>query len=155
MGFGQSFMHLVRPATINCGIATIKAAKGAMFSVESRKSAVRVIALSGPGHITVSAGNQSIALQPGEEICIQVADEEPIHTDAISRRARKTYSFGNLQATITDVSISSVLTNSECMRALYRPSTAIERQIANRLLKTAAVVHQVTSNKGPYQRLAH
>jgi hypothetical protein len=155
MGFGALFMHLVKPASINCGLATIKASKGAMFSVETRKSKVTVIALSGPGHVSVMAGSQLIALQPGEEICVFDPDDKPLQTDSISRRACKTYSFGTVHATIADVSISSLLTNSECMRALYRPSTSLEKQIANKILKTAAVVQQVTSNRGPYQRVTH
>ena len=49
-----------------------------------------------------------------------------------------------------DFSIVSFLSVADHMRPLRQPSTPLERKLAGRLMKVAAVVHQVGAGKGAY-----
>lgn len=151
---GQLFMNPLSDTTVNGGIAKVEAKKGSLFAVAREAFGIRVAACSGPGDLTIQVGGKSIAVLPGEEIIISdhaLTNEERHTADGVGRRDFRSFQVATgIHATICDVSIISMLGNHEHLQSLIHPASIVERRIANRLIKTAACVQQVTHSKGVY-----
>jgi hypothetical protein len=151
---GEMFLQVKADTTIRTAFGEVLARKDSLLSLALEGAGLRVIALSGPGHVTVQAGNSRISLPPGKEIVVsdhQLSIDEKQKGDGIGRRDFRTYVAGEtLHVTVSDVSLTSMLANSTQLRAMRHPAGLIEKKVAARLIKTAAVVDQVTRQKGAY-----
>lgn len=152
---GDMFMNPLQKMVIKSGSAEIYASKNALLTVSAFGETVRVIACSGPGDVSVKVGSQTIALSPGEELLVsskRLIEEDTRTSDGIGRRNSKVFPAGkNLWVALSDVSIMTLLMHAPHLNSLIYPPSLLEQQISNRLLKTAAVVDQVTRARGPYQ----
>lgn len=155
MTYGEMFMHLLQNTTIRSPLAEVHAKKGALVSVSVEGRSLRVIACSGPGEVAVMAGDREIKLAPGQEVLVSdfasPSGSAAQRADGVGRRRVHTYPIGaHLYATVSDVSLVSMLNNMQNLQALKNPATDVEKTISNRLIKTAAVIEQVTRGNGQY-----
>lgn len=154
---GELFMNPLMDVTIKTAFGDVHAKKGSLVSVVMDGDALRVSACSGPGDVTLVAGGKAIAIAPGQELMIsdrELSKEKLLRADGVGRRSCRTFAITmDLFAGVSDVSIVSMIANHEELQALLHPTTNTEHRIAERLLKTAAVVEQVTRAKGPYSAI--
>ncbi len=151
---GAAFIFARRGMTIERPHTRIHVRKGALVSIITDTGVTRVAALSGPGHVAVVVGRHSIALNPGHEAVIahhELSAQDTRPADGVGRRLVKTHEIeGGTHVAICDFSIVSLMSTADHMRALRQPSNSLERKLAERLVKTAAVLHQVTAGRGAY-----
>jgi len=151
---GTLFMNTLEPLEINVGAAKIFARKGSLSSISNDNGLIRIIACSGPGDLTIQLGPHKIALAPGEEILL--SDHKPeaseiLQEDGIGRRFTTTAQLSEgIFVAKSDVSLITMLANQAHLRSLVRSNKASEKAIATRILKTAAVLGQVTNNRGSF-----
>ena len=129
------------------------AKKNALIDIEAYTGDFRVKSLSGPGHVSVQEGEDTLPLHPGQEIFVAkrvVEDSDKTPPDGVGRRK-----FTDLllkdgtKAIMSDYSIMSFLA-VEHLLALRRSSDPKDRDIVERILKTAAAVQSLTASSGMY-----
>jgi hypothetical protein len=151
---GVMLLHALVETTINTQVATVRIDRGALVSVHVTSGTVRVAALSGPGHVTVLAAKKRIGVGPGREALISnhdLAFDERTPCDGVGRRAAPCYKLGNgLSLLLSDFSIVSMLANADHTGALRHPISPVERHVARRLVKTAAVIQHLGVQRGAY-----
>ena len=156
---GELFLNPLQAVTIKTPFGEIKAKKNAQLAVSFEDNILRVTALSGPNDVFFSLNDAHVILSPGEELSIAnhiLKDGEILKPDGVGRRNLKSFSLKNnvqLHATISEISIITMLNNSSHLKALIHSSKQREKFIATRLLKAAAAIDTVTRTKGPYQSM--
>ncbi len=139
--------------SVNTDNAKITADRGALFAVEQQDGITRVRALSGPGDITITAGEKSISLNPGEEMMIAAHplkrhDLNP--ADGIGRRVARHFKFSNgVYGAISDFSIASLIHGDARVRDFISHRDGLFEGI----LKTAVAVELVTASRGRYSSI--
>ena len=151
---GEMLIHFLTPATVHCRLVDIQARKGALVSLAQTDEGLRVAALTGPDDLRISAAGQHVSLSPGREA---VVSDHPLEAcdveraDGVGRRGMRAQTLpGSLYLATSEVSLVSMLTNLEHFQALRDPESSVEKQLARRLIKTAAVLNQVTASRGRY-----
>lgn len=154
---GTMLMHPLCDTTIHAGLVKVHAKKGAIVSVTIEGRAVRVVACSGPGNVAIGVAGKSFALAPGEEILVSesaVGADAHSKADGVGRRNFHSYAIGSgLHASICDISLVGLMANARHLQGLKNPQTAIERKIADSVLRSAAAVGMVTQSRGAYTAL--
>ncbi len=152
---GEMLIHPLTDTVIATAFGQVQVRKGAVASVVVDATGLRVAACSGPGDITVKAGERTIQLMPGEEVVVSdhaLSNDERLKADGVGRRGFKSHEIGTgLTATISDFSIVSLMSSAAHLNSLVHPAAPVERRISKKLLKTAAVIQQVTRSRGAYQ----
>ena len=152
---GEMVIHPVFDTTIKSPYAQVNVRKGALMSVSLDPSGLRVINCGSMGSVTVSVGDQVITLASGEEIVVAdhaLSNEDMYRADGIGRRDFRDQMLpGGLHAARCDVSIFSLLANTDHLQALRHPGSALEKALAGKLLKTAAALQTITQTHGAYQ----
>jgi hypothetical protein len=130
------------------------AKKNALIDVEAYTGDFRVKSLSGPGHVTVQEGEQTLPLHPGQEIFIAkrvVEDSDKTPPDGVGRRKFENLTLKDgTKAIMSDFSIPSFMTAAEHAQAIRRSSDPHDHDVSERILKTAAAVQALTMTKGMY-----
>lgn len=152
---GEALIQCNSGVSVAGPIAVAVAKKGALVDVEAYSGDFRVKALSGPGHVAVQAGDQTLPVHPGQELFVAnrvIEDSDLTPPDGVGRRRfdRLTLTNGG-KAVMSDFSILSFLGAAEHMQAMRHSSDADDHAVAERILKTAAVVHSLTTASGPYK----
>jgi hypothetical protein len=152
---GSSFLHASTNMIIETGAAQIHVKKGALLVLEADNHKVRIYACSGPGDVRVQVGAESIELAPGKEMVIadhQLSNAPKQQTDGIGRRASSLYKLGSSSfVAMNDFSLVTLIANSEHLRGVKLADTPEKRAILSRITKTAAVLQQLGTAKGPYR----
>jgi len=129
------------------------AKQNALIDVEAYAGNFRVKALSGPGHVSILEGDQSLPLHPGQEIMItkrKIDDSDKKPPDGIGRRFIEELKLKDgARAIMSDYSIMSFLA-AEHLLQLRRSADPKDQNIINRILKTAAAIQSLTASRGNY-----
>jgi hypothetical protein len=146
----SAFMEAREDTSIETDYGLIRVRRGAILTVEGDRAAVRIKALSGPKHIAITIGEQSLSMAPGQEVLL--TPEKPTENqlaprDGVGRRKAITCVIGKSHVTVSDFSITSLVQSADYMQSLRLGNNAFERQMMHRLLKTAAAIQMVTSGK--------
>lgn len=125
----------------------------ALIDFEASAGAFRVKALSGPGHVSILEGDQSLPLHPGQEILItkrEIEESDKKPPDGIGRRFIEELKLKDgARAIMSDYSIMSFLV-VEHLQQLRRSPDPKDQNIIKRILKTAAAVQSLTASRGSY-----
>jgi fibronectin-binding autotransporter adhesin len=151
---GRVFLNPVRAIIVKTPIADIELRKGSLVHATLEDDFLRIAACSGPGDTTIVIHGRKIRLAPGEEATLVRggSSHSPLMDDCVARRnIRKAALSENLTLEVCEFSIASLLANMDHLTCVIRPASAIEKQLSNRLIKVAAVVHQVTAARGVYR----
>ena len=152
---GSVFIHPDGDLVVKTGIAQVKIDRDGLVLVESEGGLTRAAALSGPGHVELVAGSRSFPLSPGQEVLLTdhaPKPEETMPRDGVGRRRMSTTEAGDgLFASFADVSIVSLMHSAGHLRPLRRPSTAAEKRVLERLIRTAAALDATTRARGPFK----
>ena len=151
---GRTFLRIQHDTIIHTGFAIIHAKKGALLCLHKDSEILRVIACSGPGDLQMNVEGSKVDLPPGTEVLIsdQLNEEDLLPADGVGRRncTQQALPSGKTLA-IQSVSLISLLSNSKDLEAIRNPQTEHARKLHSQFLKTAAALHQVEGNKGPFR----
>jgi hypothetical protein len=129
----------------------VRIKKGALALIAAEDDGCRVIACSGPNHVTMVVDGRSITLAPGQEVLVSSnVGEGQTKADGIGRRNFRQFSSDAKFVGICEVSLITVLSNRAELKALRAPRTVSEKRLAESLLRTAAAVCVLTQNRGPF-----
>jgi hypothetical protein len=108
------------------------------------------------GAVVVKIGGREVTLASGEELVVSklpVSAEAMFKADGIGRRSitKLENIGGGLHAATCEISILSVLSSTEHLNALRHPNSSLERNLHDRLMKTAAAVQTITQGHGAYR----
>jgi len=152
---GELLISPIRKTTIHSEFGEIQLRKGALLSLNRDKSGLRAINCGATGDVVVRVCAREILLAAGEELVLSnyiLSNNEANKADGIGRRRVQQFQLGSgVYGTLCDVSLISMLTNTQYMQALKHPSNSALKQMAFRLLKTASAIQTVSSQKGAYQ----
>jgi hypothetical protein len=140
--------------TIKSPLAIVHARKNSLLRLSIKPSIMRIDVLSGPHDVTVSVAGKTLAADAGEEIMIsrqRMSSQEYMGIDGIGRRRLHFFSLpGDLHGVRSEVSIVSIMANLEYLKILGNPGNDVEKNIANRLVKSAACVQEAMKSHGTY-----
>ena len=146
---GEIFMSTADSIKIRIASAEIQAEKGALMSVSSNQGCSYIRDCSGAGTVTVHINGKTIVLNAGEELLLtnHKPDQSELNPeDGVGRRHSRTMTIGNTYATISDFAIITLISSSAPVSDLRSSN----KQIINRMLKTAATIDMVLKHRGPY-----
>jgi hypothetical protein len=133
---------------------TVHARKNSLLRLSIDPRILRIQVLSGPHDVTVSVAGKTVTADAAEEIMIsreRLSSRDYIGTDGLGRRRLNYFALpGDLYGVHSEISIVSMMSNLDYLKALRNPSNDVERNIANRLLKSAACVQEAMKSHGGY-----
>ncbi len=149
---GKIFVNAPENTIVETALGQVHGLKGACFAVEAQPGILRIQSLTGPGLVSAVVGNRKIALAPGCEVVANSSKtSDVLPSDGVGRRGLREFAVnGKLDLVFTDFSIISLIKSAPHLQALRQPTCSYDRALQRKLLKCAAVVHQVTAHKGPY-----
>jgi hypothetical protein len=152
---GELLIQCASPLAVRGPAAEAVAKKGALIDVEAYTGEFRVKSLSGPGHLAVQEGEQTLPINPGQELFITkkvIEDSDLTPPDGVGRRRfDKMTLVDGTKAVMSDFSILAFLAAGEHMQALRHSKDSNDHSVAERILKTAAAVQSLTMASGRYQ----
>jgi hypothetical protein len=138
---------------IRTRFAEIRVRKGSVMTISSHDGLVRITSLS--GSLSVLAGGRSMEVHNGEELIVsdhRLTLEEQTRSDGVGRRNFQTFPLAaGLHATVCDVSLVSLIRESQLLDSLRHPQTRSQKALAAKVLRNAAALHVVTQGRGAYQ----
>jgi hypothetical protein len=151
---GSAFISNANPTTVKTALGTVQAGKGGMALVTALEEGVRVKACTGPNSIAMVSGDKRVPLNPGNEVFVtdrKPSKAEALPEDGIGRRMLTAYALNEkLTMVLGDFSITSMINNEKYLSVLKSPVIGSDKQIAERLVRIAAIVHHITGGKGRY-----
>jgi filamentous hemagglutinin len=140
-------------SVIRTRFAEIRVRKGSVMTISSHDGLVRITSLS--GSLSVLAGGRSMEVHNGEELIVsdhRLTLEEQTRSDGVGRRNFQTFPLAaGLHATVCDVSLVSLIRESQLLDSLRHPQTRSQKALAAKVLRNAAALHVVTQGRGAYQ----
>lgn len=132
----------------------------ALISVGDKVTKVRNVWELGHGciHQTVSSDNVAMDVQiaAGEESVTgydQMGVAKAIQKDVVGRRIVKGYSVGSKYVQRAEVSLVSLMQSTDFLQELVNSPNPNDKALANKLIKMAAVMTQVTARHGQYLQI--
>jgi hypothetical protein len=146
--------------TIETGFATVKVSKGsvALIMVRGTGAAVYNLDDSHDRSVIVTAGDRKLSLAPGRHVLVTsslVGSYEMVNpAESFSYRNLSSQKLGgDLQAFSGEFSIPAAIANVRQLRTLVSSPDAQVKRISGRMLKTAAILSQISG--GYYQQYPH
>ena len=146
--------------TIDTGFATVKIRKGsvALIMVRGTGAALYNLDDSHDRSVVVTAGDRQLTLTPGRHVLItsHLVDSFELVNPAESFSYRNLASHkvgGDLQAFSGEFSIPAAIANVRQLRTLVSSKDAKVKRISGRMLKTAAILSQISG--GYYRQYQH
>ncbi|MFN8657734.1 MAG: hypothetical protein U0105_15450 [Candidatus Obscuribacterales bacterium] len=148
---GSMFVEASGNMTVKSSRGAVELKPGALVHIDSRDGLMSVKACSGPGDVKVSRPAFNQALAPGQELLLSAhrpTKNEMTPADGIGRRKQdvKELSDGT-HAVISDFAMITLIGN---LTHLRKSTSAADKKIVDRLLRTAAAVGIATSGRGIY-----
>ncbi len=149
---GKVFVNAPENTVVENALGQVNGLKGSCFAVEAQPGILRIQSLTGPGLVSAIAGNRKLALAPGQEVVVSNSKStDVLPSDGVGRRGLRECTVNNkLDLTFTDFSMISLIKSAPHLQVLRQPACSYDRALQRKLMKCAAVVHQVTAHKGPY-----
>lgn len=151
---GELFVFAPDYAIIETPQGEVHGDKGALFAVDTSSGNLRARALTGPGDVTVLAGNNKLPVPPGEEVMVsdhKPSAEETNPKDGVARRNPTSRALDDkLSVTVADFNILSLLVCADYLKPIKKPLWANEKAALEQLIRTAAAIETITQSKGGY-----
>ena len=151
---GEIFLDALSPVEIETRVARVRAAKGALISIQVSNGCTYVRVCSNNGTVAVSVKGTVIDLHSGEELLVTAhkpESSECMPGDGIGRRFVRTTTIDDRFVTISDFSIISMLSSSTHVPSIQSTSgKKLINQVTSRILKTAAAVDVALKHRGAY-----
>ncbi len=150
---GELFLNATSQLKVSTDDAEVQVQKGALVSVRAEDGCTYVRVCSSSGTVKVNVIGKILTLNSGEELV--VSNHKPDNSeirpaDGLGRRNTHTVALGNKYVTVSDFSIVSMVSNHETLYALHNSGQNQDRQLIDRMLKTAATVDMVLRYRGAY-----
>ena len=140
---------------IETELASIMLKKGALSAISLHNGILRVTNCSNNGDVRLNLGGQNIEVCPGEEFLISasgISDKSAQAQDGIGRRELKHHGkIAGLHLASSEVSLLTLITQTEHLQALRNPVQPFEQKTQSRLLKTASAINVLRANHGAYR----
>jgi hypothetical protein len=155
--FGDVLVNTTAPTTITAGRYSIKLAAGTVAMISNRQEHVVVRDLyesKGGSIIVITPEQKTLAAQVGQEIIVGRAGlsyTKVLGEDAVGRRRMRHIDMGRLSnAVISEVSLVSLLQNTDVLSQLMRSDAADDKALINKVEKMAVVLQFATGSHGNY-----
>jgi hypothetical protein len=160
---GEAIINSTGRTIIHCGAYSLSVATGTIAVIrkhngittvsnlyEKAPNSVRVTMLLDGKYVSIAAGHQISLGKTESEVKASIAQ------DPVSRRGLRAISMSSGHKLVTsEISLTSLLENSNVLRAMQRSNNTSDRVIANRVTKMAACLLMVTAKRGPYAANNH
>jgi hypothetical protein len=151
----ESLVWADHDTVIPAGSYSIRIASGAAALVTTNGGTVtvRTVHAGAPSAVTVISGSNFIPVSAGHEVIVGQSDKlaQAALTDKVARRKIHTTRISADRSVMTsEVSLVSLMQNSTALVKLMHSSNPADRALANKLIKTAACLMQVTGARGAY-----
>ncbi len=151
---GDLFVNPKDDLVLENNLINLHFKRNSLVSISRNKGLVSVVNFGNRGDVYFKTAKGRIVLEPGEELTLsskQLTGEDLRKEDGIGRRAAKTLVLAqNIHAAVCDVSLVTVLANAQHFERIKHPKTAEEKQILNRIFKTASALQTVTAKRGAF-----
>ncbi|MBX9722948.1 MAG: hypothetical protein K2X81_16215, partial [Candidatus Obscuribacterales bacterium] len=152
---GEAFISPQIDTTIHTKYADVDARGGSLLAINLESNGLRVSNCGASNDVSIKIANKKINLSAGEEILISAEEIKHTHVskaDGVGRRGIKHYQFAEkLYVSTCEFSIFTMLSSTQHLQSLRHPNSAIERKIANRMLKMSSALETVTRYRGAFQ----
>lgn len=160
IGQGELFLHPLTNLVIKTEMGTIILKKGAVVALNNESEYLSVTNCGSLGDVSVnvSGTGKKLKVVPGEELTVsrrQITVEALKLSDGTGRRRFTCYTLSPaVHIGQCDASIGSILMSKRYLARLLKPSTAVEADIARKVMKSAAAIEVVTRQRGAYTATA-
>ncbi|MBX3154131.1 S-layer family protein [Candidatus Obscuribacterales bacterium] len=137
------------------GTVKIAANSVAMVMVDENQLSVYDINDHHKRSVTIEAGGRSIALSPGRHVSIasvraaQFSDVNPL--EAMMHRSVSSQEIGDKTAFTSEFSMPAAVQVMKPLKAIFASDNENAKKVAQRVLKTSAVIMQVSGNAAPFE----
>jgi hypothetical protein len=156
---GETLLWCLKDTTVLAGdcIVHIRAGTAAIVLHEGAVVKVRNLWESRAHSIRVLIGNKSTQIAAGQEMAVGRNDgtlAQSLQTDRTGRRGVNLVALDREKSLVRgEVSLVSLLQNSRVLRHVLRGSNATDRALADKVMKMAACLMQLTAQRGVYARV--
>lgn len=108
---------------------------------------------AGSGSVRVLLGNQYLSASAGQEIIVGLdifTLAKAMKDDAVGRRMQKTFDVGGLKVSKCEVSLVSLVPNTDVLSFIMHSNMISDKAIAAKIVRTAACLSTVTSGHGAF-----
>lgn len=151
---GDSFINPKADLVLENSLMNLHIKKNALVSISRSGAHIRVINCGSRGDVYFRTSNGRVVLEAGEELTISakpIKHGDLLKADGIGRRGIKTFSIqDSTYAAVCDVSLVTVLSSAKHFEQIKNAKSAKEREILNRILKTASALQTITARRGNY-----
>lgn len=142
--------------TVNTNLADIQLDAGAAVMMLQTGNELAILALHDDhsGAVKVTVGNQSMEIPVGRQLVLSKDQEtafDNLNPSAIGYRNLSDGKMGTLKAYTSEFSLPTALSTAAPIRQLIKSSEKEERDLARKLLKTAAAMAILSKNKAPFK----
>ncbi len=137
------------------GTVKLAANSVAMVMVDENQLSVYDINDHHKRSVTIEAGGRSIALSPGRHVSIasvraaQFSDVNPL--EAMMHRSVSSQEIGDKTAFTSEFSMPAAVQVMKPLKAIFASDNENAKKVAQRVLKTSAVIMQVSGNTAPFE----
>lgn len=144
--------------TIHTEFGSVKVRSGSIVLINADDGHLRILDVTDDNHgdVTFHAGARSVKLHPGAELCINSNGEAvaraKVFGDGLARRRVENYKGqGSLVMITSDCSLMDALSNHSLLKQFSQADNS-GKNIADKVLKTAAALMSVTGRRGAYSQ---
>ncbi len=152
---GDVLINAVQKSTVNAGGCVVEIKPGSIVLVTREEHVTRVRTLRDNTNNDVLAicEGRKVRVASGQEVIFGEDNASIVRSIANDRVGRRRTELLGASDSIfcSDVSIVHLMQTSEVLTRLRHSKTPEDRDIVGKVLKMAAAIQQVTTNRGPYQ----
>jgi YVTN family beta-propeller protein len=156
---GDILLEANKATIVRAGKYVLTVEPGTIVEVANSGKVVKVrdVWENGNKSIHAYAGNQSLSISVGEEVMLAESNgliTQEAKVDPVARRHVRIFTMPNQHsAARSEVSIVSLIQNTELLSHLRVSQDATDKAILDKLVKMAACLAQTTANHGPYSTI--
>jgi hypothetical protein len=153
---GETIIAANKPTTVSAGPYNIFIDTGTIAVITKDSSIVKVrnVYESKAFSLKAHVGKKSITVAAGHELLLGPNDgslHKALKADPVGRRRIKNTDLPGGESIMTsEISLISLIQNTDVLRQLMNSDNAIDRRMAENLIKMAACITQVSSHRGSY-----
>ncbi len=153
---GEALVAASRATLVRTGDSLVSVAPGTIALVSNENNIVKVRCLydNSAHSVKLYAGSKLMTLSSGEEFIIGAPDESintALKSDPLGRRKIQRYDLNkDISLLHTEFSLVSLMQNNLILGELLKAADADDHAMAEKLVKMAAVLTQVTARHGAY-----
>ncbi len=153
---GEALVYASRATLVRTGTSLVSVSPGTIALVSNENNIVKVRCLydNSSHSIKLYAGNKLMTLSSGEEFIIGAPDsslDNTLKSDPLGRRKIQRFDLNkDLSLLHTEFSLVGLMQNNTILGELLKAADQDDHAMAEKLVKMAAVITQVTARRGAY-----